>query len=246
MKPIIFFDLESTGTSVTLDRIVQIACVKLDHKFEQTEPVKNYYINPERPIPAEATAIHGITDEMVADKPNFKAYSKGLYEYLEGSDLGTYNGNRFDIPLLSEEFARAGIHWPLQSINFIDAYTIAAEKEKRNLEWAYRFYCGKTIENAHDAEADILQTVDVIRGQLNMYEDLKEMTSDQLNDFCGGKIRVDLAGTIVLNDQGIAVYNIGKDKNLSVIQNPGFARWMLDKDFTTNTKNIIKKLLNIA
>lgn len=243
--PICFLDFESTGTSVTKDKIVQIAIVKVSENLEIIDECKNYYINPEIPIPAEATAVHGITDEMVKEKPTFKAYAKGFYEYLEGCSIGGYNSNRFDIPLLSEEFARCGIHWPLQQTNFVDAYTIAAEKEKRNLAWAYQFYCGMQIEDAHNAQADIMATLEVFKAQVKHYEDLSAMSIEQLNDFCGGKIRVDLAGTIVLNDDGIAVYNIGKDKGFSVKQHPGFAKWMLDKDFTTNTKNIIKKLLNI-
>lgn len=244
-KDIVFFDLETTGVSVTGDRIVQIAAVKVDQYFNQIGDVKDYLVNPGISIPREATEVHKITDEMVKDAPSFKAYSKGLFEFLKNCDIGGYNSNQFDIPMLSEEFARVGINWPEEGTNFADAMIIYHAEEKRDLAAALKFYCDTILLDAHNAKADILATVNVYKSQVMYYEHLRELNTYQIDQHYGGKIRVDIAGKIILNDEGEAVYSFGKDKGKSIVKNPGFAHWMLKQDFPTETKNIIQKLLKI-
>lgn len=245
MKDIVFFDLETTGVSTTADRICQIAAVKVNHELDIIDDIKDYLINPGIPIPAGATEVHGITDEMVKDAPTFKAISRGISSFMQGCDLGGFNSNRFDIPLLSEEFARFGISFPEPEASLIDGYQIYATEEKRDLKSATFFYCNKILIDAHNAKADILATLDVFRAQRKKYEHLHPMTIKEIDLHYGGNVRVDLAGTIVLDEGGIAVYNIGKDKGKPVVTNPGFAQWMLKQDFSGNTKAIIRQLLNI-
>lgn len=244
-RKICFIDLETTGKEVTSARIVQIAAVKCSPDLTDREEVKNYLINPGIPIPPGATEIHGITDEMVKDAPPFVKIAIRLQNYLEGCDIGGFNSNRYDVPLLSEEFARVGLSWPPEDTKLVDGYQIYATKERRDLTAALKFYCGREHTGAHDAEADILATVDVVAAQILKYEDLLSMSIPELDAFCGGNIRVDLAGTIVLNEQGVAVYNIGKAKGKAVTSDRGFGEWMLKGDFCGNTKAVVKKLLNI-
>lgn len=244
-RDIVFFDLESTGTSVTNDRIVSIAAVKVSPDLVQIGDVKDYLVNPGIPIPKEATEVHGITDEMVKDKPSFREYAKGVYAFMSGCDIGGFNSNRFDVPMLSEEFARLGIEWPVEGANFPDAMQIYHTEEKRDLKSAFLFYCDKILIDAHNAKADILATVQIYRAQKVRYEPIREMDTYQVDQHYGGNVRVDFAGTIILNDKGVAVYNIGKDKGKSVVENPGFSSWMLKQDsFPTQTKNIIRSLTN--
>lgn len=247
MKDIVFFDLETTGTSTTADRICSIAAVKVNADLEIIGEIKDYLVNPGIPIPPAATEVHGITDEMVKDQPSFKQYSRGMQQFTSGCDLGGFNSNRFDVPMMSEEMARAGIEWPEPETNFIDGYQIYATEEKRDLAAALLFYCGKILIDAHNAKADILATLDVYRAQKYKYEHLTPLSTQAVDMYYGGDVRIDLAGTIVLNDKGVAVYNIGKDKGKEVVANPGFAIWMLKdaQDFPGNTKAILRKLLNI-
>lgn len=245
-RPLVILDLETTGTDISSDRIVQIACLKVSPDFEQIGDIKNYLVNPGIPIPKGASDVHGITDEMVKDEPLFAHYAKGLYAYLLGCDIVGFNSNRFDVPLLAEEFLR--IHpevvFPSPDTLLFDAYSIFSQKEKRDLTAAYKFYCNKDLEGAHDAKNDILATFEVFKSQLDFYKDLKEMDLNQLHNFCGGDIRVDLAGTIVLNENGTAVYNIGKDKGKSVVKNPSFGQWMLKTpSFCSSTKEVLRKLI---
>lgn len=258
MKPIIIFDLETTGVDIANDRIVQIATIKIRPErvrmdstelivLNDREDLKSYLINPDIPIPASATETHGITDEMVNDKFKFPSYAKALFDYFKGCDIAGYNSNKFDVPLLSEEFARCGITFPEAGTKLIDAYNIFAQKEKRDLTAALKFYCDKEMEGSHDAGNDVMATYEVLKAQLIHYQDIGEMDLTQLSDFCGGATRVDLAGTIVLNDKGVAIYNIGKDKGKTIWDNPGFARWMLkpEQSFTSNTKAELKAILGI-
>lgn len=242
MKPIAFFDLETTGTDTAKDRIVSIAVVKVQPTLLQVLDKKEAFINPTIPIPPGATDVHGITNEMVADKPTFSAYAKSLFELLKECDMAGYNILNFDVPLLAAEFERCGIVWPLPGTHFIDSYIIFAEKEKRDLSAAVRFYTGKDHEGAHGALADVMGTLGVLAGQINRYEDLQGLDTAGLHAACMGN-RVDLAGKIVKDDQGVPVYGFGKDKGKRIKENQGFALWMLKQDFPAETKRAINSIL---
>lgn len=242
MKPIIFFDLETTGTDVVNDRIVQFAAMKVPETFTEINEQKNVLMNPGRPISKEASEVHGITDEDVKDKPKFAQYAKGLFDFLSGCNYAGYNIIHFDVPMLSEEFARCGIEWPAKDSSFYDACNVFREKEKRDLTNAVKFYCNESHEDAHDALADVKATWKVFLAQQDRYEDLN--TPEKYAAFCVIPGALDLAGKIVLNENGEAVYNFGKDKGKSVKHNPGFGQWMLNQSFSTNTKNIVRSLIN--
>lgn len=242
MKPIVFFDLETTGTDTEDDRIVSIAAVKMQPTLMQKIDERTTLINPMRPIPKQASEVHKITDDMVALKPTFANIYKSLLEFLKGCDFAGYNILNFDVPLLSAEFARCGVSWPEPGSIFVDAYTIFAEKEKRTLEAAMQFYCNEAHEDAHDALGDVRATIKVLQAQITRYDDLSGKTPEQLFTFCMGN-RIDLAGKIVKNDEGVAVYAFGKDKGKPVKENPGFAEWMLKNSFPIDTKRVIRELL---
>ena len=180
---------------------------------------------------------------MVATAPKFANLAKALLSFFDGCDLAGYNIVGFDVPMISEEFARCGIEWPAEDVRYIDAFKIFLEKEKRDLAGAARFYLNKDHTGAHDARVDVIMTVQVAAKQLMQYTDLAAMTPSQLSKFCTGERSIDLAGKIVLNEAGIPVYGFGKDKGKPVQENPGFGKWMLGQSFPTNTKNIIKKLI---
>ena len=242
--PYLFFDLESTGKNPTTDRIIQLCAVKKDADFKDASDWKNVSLNPTIPISPEATAVHGITDEMVSGLAPFASYAKALYEFFSEGILAGYNIKAFDIPLLSEEFARCGYTWPLPGMKIVDAYKIFSIKERRDLTYAVKFYTGEEFKGAHDAEADVDATINVLAGQLSRYPDLKAMSIDELETFCNEGVRsVDLAGKIVLNDQDIPCYAFGKSKGVPVVNDRGFGEWMLKNDFTTDTKNVIKSLI---
>lgn len=236
---IIFFDLETTGVNVCKDRIVQISVIKTNPEFCILEK-KKYLVNPTIPIPKEASDVHGITDSDVSDKPTFKQLAKGMYQYMISCDvICGFNSNRFDRILLSEEFSREKITWPTGQ-KFIDCYQIFSKREKRDLASALRFYSGKEIEGAHDAENDVLATIDVLEGQLFRYE----LTLEDIIKESSNENEVDMDGKIILID-GVACFNIGDSKGKPVTSDVKFAMWMLGKDFSSNTKNVIKSILNI-
>jgi DNA polymerase-3 subunit epsilon len=238
-----YIDLETTGTETETDRIVQIAAFKSSQDFSQKTDVRQIFINPGIPIPKAASDVHGITDEMVRDKPNFKQISKSLHEYLDGCHICGFNICNFDVPLLSEEFARVGIEWPRPGTLFIDTYRIFAEKEKRDLAGAVKFYLKAEHVDAHDAAGDILATGAVLFEQLRYYPDLGAMNLNQLHAFCEGEHpRVDLAGKIVLIN-GVACYSFGKHKGQPVLSQEGFAHWMLKNSFPTDTKKKLRQIL---
>ena len=208
-RPIIFFDLETTGVDAAKDRIVEISMVKIDVNGEKQ--IKTRRINPEMPIPAEATAVHGITDDDVKDEPTFKQIAKSLAKFIEGCDFGGFNSNRFDLPVLVEEFMRAEVDVNFSNRKFVDVQSIFHKKEQRTLVAAYKFYCNKDLENAHSAEADTLATYEVLEAQIERYGDIGS-TVEELAVFSSFGSNVDFAGRIALNDKGEEIFTFGKYK----------------------------------
>lgn len=239
-KPLVFFDLETTGVNVTHDRIIEISYIKVYPNGKEEE--KTLRLNPEMPIPAEATAIHHITDDDVRDKPTFKDVAKDLDKVFEGCDIAGFNSNKFDIPLLVEEFLRAGINFDVSKRRFIDIQTIFHKMEQRTLVAAYKFYCGKNLEEAHSANADTRATYEVLKAQLDRYGNL-ENDVDFLSKFSSQNRNVDLAGRIILNADDKEIFNFGKYKGQLVTEvlrrDPGYFSWILQGDFPQNTKNVL-------
>lgn len=242
-NPLVFFDLETTGIDITKDRIVEISYVKVFPNGK--EESKTMRINPERPIPPESTAIHGITDDDVKDCPTFKAVAKTLAAQIEGCNLAGYNSNRFDIPLLAEEFLRADVNIDLNRRKFVDVQTIFHKMEQRTLSAAYKFYCNKTLENAHTAAADTMATYEVLQAQLDRYPELQNDIAF-LSDFSSYNNNVDFAGRMIYNDKKEEVFNFGKFKGRlveDVLKNePGYYAWMMNSDFPLNTKQKLTEI----
>ncbi len=242
-RPIIFFDLETTGVDTANDRIVEISLVKIEVNGDKQ--VKTRRINPEMPIPAEATAVHGITDEDVKDAPTFKQIAKSLAQFIEGCDFGGFNSNRFDLPMLVEEFMRAGVDVDFRKRKFIDVQNIFHKKEQRTLVAAYKFYCDKDLDNAHSAEADTLATYEVLEAQIERYGDIGS-TVEELAAFSTHNEVVDFAGRIALNDKGEEVFTFGKYKGRKVEDvfraEPSYYSWMMQGDFPLYTKKVITEI----
>lgn len=242
-KPICFFDLETTGIQLASDRIVEISILKVFPNGNKEG--HTWRVNPEMPIPKATSAIHGITDEMVANEPTFTELAPKVVALLKDSDLGGYNSNRFDIPILAEELERAGVDLDLKKANSVDVQTIFHKKEKRTLEAAYKFYCGKTLENAHSAEADTLATYEVLKSQLDKYEDL-ENDMNWLAGFSSHKKFADYAGFIGFDKEGEEVFTFGKHKGSKVsdiLENePGYFGWLLNADFPLYTKKVLTRV----
>jgi DNA polymerase-3 subunit epsilon len=255
-KPIVFFDLETTGIKVATDRIVEI-CMLRQH-VDGTTKIRTYRINPEIPIPAEVTAIHGISDEDVRDCPTFKQLAGEISSFLDNCDLAGFNSNHFDIPMLVEEFLRAEIDFDLKGRRFVDIQNIFHKMEPRNLVAAYKFYCNKELINAHSAEADTVATYEILKAQLDRYEGTsvkdrygkvsQPIVNDikALSEFSFANRSVDLVGHIVLNDKNIPVFNFGKHKGKAVSQilkdEPSYYDWMMKGDFPLSTKRTLTKL----
>lgn len=242
-RPIIFFDLETTGVDTSKDRIVEISMVKVG--VDGTKQVKTRRINPEMPIPAEATAVHGITDDDVRDEPTFRQIAKSLAQFIEGCDFGGFNSNRFDLPVLVEEFMRAGVEVDFKRRKFVDVQNIFHKKEQRTLVAAYKFYCDKDLENAHSAEADTLATYEVLEAQIERYGDIGT-TVEELAEFSTHSESVDFAGRIALNDKGEEIFTFGKYKGQRVEdvfrREPSYYSWMMDGDFPLYTKKVITEI----
>ena len=242
-NPLVFFDLETTGINIVKDRIVEISFVKVYTNGKEESQTRR--INPEMPIPPESTAIHGITDEDVKDCPTFKEIAKSLAAQIEGCDLAGYNSNRFDIPLLAEEFLRAGVDIDLNKRKFVDVQTIFHKMEQRTLAAAYKFYCDKSLENAHTAEADTMATYEVLKAQLDRYPELQN-DINFLSQYSSYTNNVDFAGRMVYNDKGEEVINFGKYKGRlveEVLKNdPGYYSWIMNGDFPLNTKKILTEI----
>ncbi|MDQ2178372.1 3'-5' exonuclease [Marinifilum sp. D714] len=242
-NPIAFIDLETTGINVAKDRIVEICIVKVNPNGD--EEVKTYRVNPEMHIPAHASAVHGIKDEDVKDEPTFKELGKTIAKYLEGCDLAGYNSNRFDFPLLAEEFLRADIDFDMRKRKFVDVQTIFHKMEQRTLTAAYRFYCNKELEGAHGAEADTKATYEVLKSQLDKYDSL-ENDIDFLAKFSTQNKNADFAGFIIIDEKGVERFNFGKNKGKTVEevleQQPGYYGWVMNSDFPLYTKKILTEI----
>lgn len=239
-KPICFFDLETTGTNIANDRIVEISILKV---FPNGNKESNTWrVNPTVPIPKMVSEIHGITDEMVANEPTFKELAPKVYAMIKDSDLGGYNSNRFDIPLLAEEMLRAEIDFDLKNMQSVDVQTIFHKMEKRTLEAAYKFYCNKDLTNAHSAEADTMATYEVLKAQIKRYDELENNTKF-LAGFSAHKKFADLAGFIHFDKKGEEVFGFGKHKGKKVEdvleKEPGYFSWLLNADFPLYTKKVL-------
>lgn len=242
-RPLAFIDIEGTGLTIGRDRIVEISVLRVDP--DTTRHVYTRRINPEMPIPPEVTLIHGITDADVAEAPTFKALAHELLRFLGNADLAGYNSNKYDIPLLVDEFIRAEVEFDFRNRRLIDVQNIFHKMEQRTLAAAYKFYCDKNIEKAHSAEADITATYEVFAAQLDRYPDLIKDV-DYLHKFTNMHNCVDLAGRIVYNDKQQEVFNFGKHKGKTVdevfAKEPAFYDWMMQGDFPAETKQVITKL----
>ncbi|MCC8145517.1 MAG: 3'-5' exonuclease [Bacteroidales bacterium] len=242
-NPIVFFDLETTGINIVSDRIVEISYLKVFPNGD--EESRTRLINPEMPIPVQSTAIHGISDEDVKDAPTFKSIAKSLAAQIEGCDLAGYNSNRFDIPVLGEEFLRAGVEIDLMKRKFVDVQTIFHKKEQRTLSAAYKFYCDKELENAHSAEADTKATYEILKAQLDRYPDL-ENDITFLSEFSAFGNNVDFAGRVIYNDKKQECINFGKYKGRIVEEvfreDPGYYGWIMGGDFPLHTKKVFTNI----
>lgn len=252
-RPLAVFDLETTGIRVSNDRIVEISIIRIE--TDNTSQVKTYRINPGIPIPLDATLIHGISDDDVRDAPSFKELAPELYELFKDCDLSGYNSNKFDIPLLVEEFLRADIDFDLRDRYFIDVQNIFHRMEPRNLKAAYKFYCGKELEDAHSAEADTRATYEILKAQIERYKDVEFKDDDgnvsipvkndmkALHDFSYNTKFVDMIGHIVFNAQQEEVFNFGKHKGRKVEdvfrKEPQYYDWMMKAEFPLSTKKVI-------
>ena len=243
-KPLCVFDLETTGLDISKDRIVQIAIVKINPSGNKEE--LNLIINPQMTISDENAAIHGITNDMVKDAETFKEAAIKIMEFIGDSDLAGYNSNKFDIPVLAEEFLRAEIEFDLSSKKCIDVQNIFHKMEQRTLIAAYKFYCSKELKNAHNAMADTIATWEVLESQLEKYKDL-EPNAQFLSEFSRNSAHqtLDFAGRLAVNNEGEAIYNFGKHKgktikNVSVLE-PGYYGWMLEANFPRYTKKILMR-----
>lgn len=242
-NPLLFFDIESTGLSVATDRIVEISAVKVFP--DGTTEVKTRRINPTIPISPEAQAVHGISDADVAGEPTFKQVARSLAQWMEGCDIAGYNSMKFDIPLLSEEFMRAGVDFDFRKRKLVDVQNIFHKMEQRTLVAAYRFYCDKDLEQAHSAEADTMATYEVLMAQLDRYPQL-ENDVRFLADFTTKTKFADYAGRMIYDDNGEALFNFGKHKGRPVkevlAKEPSYYSWMMNGDFTQDTKKVLTEI----
>ena len=242
-NPIVFFDLETTGLNIMTDRIIEIAILKISTNGK--EEIKSYRINPEMPIPDDVSQIHGIYDDDVKNSPVFKQLAKQLASFMEGCDIGGFNSNKFDIPLLAEEFLRAGVDFDMRKRRFVDVQTIFHKMEKRNLTAAYKFYCDKDLEGAHGAEADTRATYEVLKAQVERYDELKNDIAF-LAEFSTFNRNADFVGRIIFNDNNEEVFNFGKYKGMKVEdvleKDTGYYGWMMNGEFPLYTKKVLTEI----
>ena len=239
-RPICFFDLETTGIDVARDRIVEISVFKVYPNGNKES--KTWLVNPTIPIPPQTTAVHGITDEKVANEPTFAELASQVYNMIKDADLAGFNSDRFDIPLLAEEMLRAGVDFDMKNRVSVDVQTIFHKKEERTLSAAYKFYCNESLENAHSAEADTMATYEILKAQLDRYEDLDNDVK-LLSEFTTRKKSVDFAGFIALNKEGQEIFSFGKHKGALVEEvlekEPGYFGWIQNADFPLYTKKVL-------
>ncbi|MCM1108775.1 MAG: exonuclease domain-containing protein [Clostridium sp.] len=243
-NPLVFFDLETTGTNINADRIVELCYIKVHPNGN--EESKTMRINPEMHIPETSSKIHGIYDQDVADCPTFKQIARELAATIEGCDFAGFNSNRFDVPLLVEEFLRAGVNIDLSKRKFIDVQNIYHKLERRTLSAAYQFYCGQVLEDAHSALADTRATYEVLQAQLDRYPDDLQNDVQFLADYSRMTNNVDFAGRIVYDENGREVFNFGKYKGRIVVDvlrvDPGYYSWIMQGDFARNTKQVLTQI----
>ena len=255
-RPLAFFDLETTGTNVAIDRIVEICILKI--MPDGSKEIKTKRINPSIPIPLQSSLIHGIYDKDVAGEPTFKSIAKSLADFLKNCDLAGYNSNRFDIPVLAEEFLRAEVDFDIKGRRMIDVQNIFHQMEQRTLKAAYKFYCKKEIINAHSAQADIEATYEVFLAQIEKYNEVEyedrngnksypvKNDMDILHEFTNLSRNADLVGRIVFNENNIEVFNFGKHAGKSVEQvlrdEPSYYSWMMNGDFPLYTKKVLTEI----
>ncbi len=242
-RPLVFFDLETTGLNIGRDRIVELSYYKLFPNG--TSESKTWRINPEIPIPAESSAIHGITNEDVTNEPTFKVIAPDFVKVITGCDIAGYNSNNFDVPMLAEELLRVGTNFDLRRCNMIDAFVIFQKNEPRNLTAAYKFYCGKDLTNAHSADADTQATAEVLLAQLEKYENLPT-TVEELAAYTTHHQSFDFANRIGKNEQGEAIFNFGKYKGQLVKEvfrrDTGYYGWIMQGDFPEYTKQVFTRI----
>jgi len=242
-RPLATFDLETTGVNVAEDRIVEISIIKINP--DGSEQTLTELVNPEIPIPAEAAAVHGITNQKVADKPTIKELAPKIVEFIGDADLSGYNCLKFDVPLLMEEFLRNDIEFSMKNRKVVDVQNIFHKMEQRTLVAAYKFYCDGDLTNAHSAEADTRATLEVLKAQVEKYEDL-DGNVEMLSDFSKRGNSVDFAGHIVEGENGEPLFNFGKNKGKPVLEvlktNPGYYGWMMDAQFPSYTKKVLTEI----
>ena len=242
-KPIVFFDLETTGINIVTDRIVEISLLKI-HPDQSRESL-TMVINPEMPIPEKVSKIHGIWDKDVIDKPKFKEVAKKVAAFMEGCDVAGFNSNHFDVPLLAEEFLRAEVDFDFKRRAMVDVQVIFHKMEQRTLAAAYKFYCGQDLEDAHSASADANATYEVLKSQLDKYENLQN-DIQELAKFSSHHKFVDFAGRIIYNADDEEVFNFGKHKGQKVedvlAKQPSYYAWMMNGDFPLYTKKVMTEI----
>ncbi|MBL4668159.1 MAG: 3'-5' exonuclease [Flavobacteriales bacterium] len=242
-KPLAFFDLETTGLNIATDRIVEISIVKIMPNGDKE--IKTKLINPTIPISAESVAIHGITEDKIKDKATFKEVANELNDFIKGCDLAGFNSNRFDVPLIAEEFLRAGIDFNVSDRKLVDVQNIFHKMEQRTLVAAYKFYCDKDLTNAHSAEADTTATYEILEAQIAKYSDL-EADTDFLSEFSQMTKNADLLGRFVYDENNVVVFNFGKHKGKAITEvlekEPGYYGWMMNGDFPLYTKKVMKDI----
>ena len=242
-RPIVFFDLETTGINIAKDRIVEISILKVFPNGNKES--KTWLVNPVVDIPKITSDIHGITNEKVVNEPTFKELAPEVYGLISGCDLAGFNSNRFDIPLLAEEMLRAEVDFDLANIKFVDVQTIFHKKEQRTLSAGYRFYCDKELEGAHSAEADTHATYEILLAQIEKYEDLGTDVK-ALSDYSSHQKRADFAGFIQYNNADVEIFTFGKYKNRPVLEvlaeNPGYYNWIMNADFPLYTKKVLTNI----
>ena len=243
-RPLAVIDLETTGVNLTIDRIVEIAIVKVQPDGNRI--VKRKLVNPLMPIPKASSDVHGITDDMVKDAPSFKQIANEICQFLDHCDMAGYNSNRFDLPLLVEEFLRAGLEFDMSNRHLLDVQKLYHMMEPRNLSAAYKFYCDKNLENAHSAEVDAIATFEVLESQLQRYPQVGS-TVESVIKFTGQEQIVDFARRFVM-ENGIEIFNFGKHKGRAVTEvlkaEPQYYDWMMKGDFPMHTKQKLTEILN--